>query len=31
MFQFQRKWQICGMQKNQKQMLALGHLQGMQL
>jgi hypothetical protein len=25
------KWQICGTQMNQKQMLAFDHLQGMQL
>jgi hypothetical protein len=26
-----KKWQICGTQMNQKQMLAFGHLHGMQL
>jgi hypothetical protein len=31
MLHFKRKWQICGTSKNQKQMLAFGHLQGMQL
>ncbi len=31
MFHLKRKWQICGTQRNQKKMLAFGHLQGMQL
>jgi hypothetical protein len=31
MFHLKKKWQVCGTQINQKQMLAFGHLQGMQL
>jgi hypothetical protein len=31
MFHLKKKQQICGPQMNQKQMLAFGHLQGMQL
>jgi hypothetical protein len=30
MFHLKRKWQNCGTSRNQKQMLAFGHLQGMQ-
>jgi hypothetical protein len=31
MFHLKKKWQICGTSTNQKQMLAFGHLQGVQL